>query len=120
MKPPTKILLGLLTLLPPAFFVLLVFRMVGIMSEVMNGSTYDQNHMMQQMRSMLLPGLITTLVSLLLMVVYLIDANKNPEVSEGGRFVWMMLFIFAGFITMPVYYILYIHPWRTSQPAPDA
>jgi len=120
MRLAAKILLGLLTLLPLAFFAVLIVRMVGIMSEVMSAPSIDQDHILEQMQSMLLPGLVTTLVSLFLMAVYLIDANKNPEVSEGGRFVWMMLFIFAGFITMPVYYILYIHPWRPDQPIEEA
>ncbi len=120
MKRPAQILLGLLTLLPPAFFVLLIIKMVRIFQSVTSGRAIDQDFVMAQMHSMMIPGLITTLVSFLVMAIYLIDVNKNEEVDKNSRMLWMILFIAAGFITMPVYYVLYIHPWKHARPAADA
>jgi Sec-independent protein secretion pathway component TatC len=119
MKQPAKILLGLLTLAPAAFFVLFVTTIVGIMSTMTSASSMRPESVIEQMRSLLLPGMITSLLGILLIVFYFVDVNKNEQLDKNGRLVWMILFIVAGVITMPAYFILYLHPWKQDAPKQD-
>ncbi len=54
--------------------------------------------------------LLMMLLSLVLLVLYIMDAVKNKAYSDGLRVMWIVLFLFVPFVTYIAYWFLYIRP----------
>ena len=115
MKKPLTILLGVATLWPLAYFVIFLLKAMSIMFQVMDGKQVDP----ALMKPMIVLAVVTTIVSIALMVIYILHANRNRSVPESSRLLWTMLFIFVGAIAMPVYYVLHVHPWASDATVPE-
>lgn len=59
--------------------------------------------------------LLMMLLSLVLLVLYIVDAVKNKAYSDGLRALWIILFLCVPFVTYIAYWCLYIYP-RTELP----
>jgi len=51
-----------------------------------------------------------------LIVFYVIDAQKNPNVDQNQKSLWIVLFILSNIVVFPVYWYLYI--WREPKTRP--
>ena len=57
-------------------------------------------------------AIIMGLVSLGLLVYFLIHSINNPAVHKDERLMWILMFIFIGMISMPIYW--YMRIWKVS------
>ena len=120
MKKPALILLGLATLWPLAYFAIFILEAVRIAMKALDGYSMDPDGLMEIFTPMIALAAFTTLLSIALMVIYIVHAKKNMALDDSGRMFWTLLFIFLGAFAMPVYYVLYAHPWAQNEPDPTS
>ena len=116
MKQPALILLGLATLWPLVYLIIFLIKAAGLVVRVLDSPSFDPSVIPQEFASLIVMGVITTLLSIALMVIYILHVNKNESIDENARFMWTLLFILLGAVTMPVYYVLHAHPWAQDEP----
>jgi len=111
-----KILIGILTLLPFLFVPYIVFQIFTFVMTAIGHDGMDPQPeiIFGAIFSFIFPIILLSLLSLGLFIFYIIHAvnNKNTETAE--RIIWILLFIFAGFIVFPVYYFMRI--WNDNGP----
>lgn len=110
-----KRILGFLTFLPIFLMILYVILMINMFSTVVS---FDPENFQEdnpalvftQMVPLMVVALLMGISALGLMIFYIIHVAKNEEVDSTERIVWIVVFIFAGIIGMPVYWYLRIWP----------
>jgi hypothetical protein len=55
---------------------------------------------------------VNTLLTFVDLAIYITDLNRNKEVSDNDRFVWLLGFIILNLVAMFVYWWKYIWPRR--------
>ena len=112
MSAGKKLLIGLFTV-APAILVILVFAMMFSqipelerMESRPGGAHPDE---VFGMLASFLGGIVLAgLFALGTLVFYCVHAYRNPAVREDMRLIWVLIFIFAGFLGNLVYFYLYI------------
>ena len=114
MSSSTKILIGILTFLPIVGLIVLVVMIVSLALDPLIQMKIALFEATGEVPDSLIPAVIGLLVLSLyqigLMAYYVVHAFKNPAVDENGRIKWLLLFVFVGIITMPVYFFSHILP----------
>jgi hypothetical protein len=57
---------------------------------------------------MIITGLVLSVASLVVLIVYILHAVKQQSFSSTERVVWILLFVFIGFIAEVIYFFMYI------------
>lgn len=97
----TKILLGIASFWPPVYIFLFMAFVFGMIfsSPPLFGSWFAVLFVFH---------MLTIFLSLGLTVFYSIHAAKNEALKSELKIVWVVLFIFAGIVTFPIYWYLQI------------
>lgn len=125
MNPAKKTLLGIASFIPLAlgiaYFITMMMRMRGMMMAAIQNPN-DPNAVMPYFMDMfgtilalLIPMLI---VSVVLLIIYIIQAVNNRKISEAERVIWIIAFIIAGAVSFPVYYFMRIYGRQEEGLAP--
>ena len=114
----TKILIGILTFLPLLFIPYIVFQIFTfVMATLSNdsmGIDPQPEVILAAVFSLIFPILLLSLLSLALFIFYIVHAANNKNTETAERIIWILLFIFVGFIVFPVYFFMRI--WNDSSP----
>jgi hypothetical protein len=62
------------------------------------------------MAGMIITVVLLGLLSLAVMVYFIVHAINNQFLSSNERLVWILVFIFVGMVTFPVYW--YMRVWK--------
>ena len=111
MSKNTKILIGVLTLLPLInLFIYLwqIFRLIA------NFSDKSMAPDVSNITSMLLSVSILALTSIGLMIFYIVHAVNNKKLSGNERIMWILMFIFISTIAFIIYWVLKIWQDRSD------
>lgn len=115
-----KVVSGICTFLP---FILLVVYIVWFIFSIMSFTTSVTEYevgpgsmdpigeimpMMMTFMSIYLVYFLMWIVGIGLMIFYLIDIARNNRVDKKMSIVWTVLMMMAGWIAMPVYWVMYI------------
>ncbi len=108
MKTLGKVLLGILTALPIGY---MVFFMTFISMQVYNGNLNDAASE-KMFHLIFLMHLGVMLILAVLLVIYIVDVFKNPNVSQEKKSLWAIVLFIGGPVAMPIYFYLYFvkHP----------
>jgi hypothetical protein len=60
--------------------------------------------------------LLIALVQMVVALLYILHATKEPRIGSGSRVVWALVLLFVGELAMPVYWLLYIYRDPPSGP----
>jgi hypothetical protein len=110
--------MGVLAILPPAFFALMFVGFFATLASATGrqGAPPPAPPALVlaifPLQCVMIPAWIAG------MVLYVLDVFRNPHVPENLRPVWVLLFFFIGMLTMPVYWFLYL--WQPLRRAPGA
>ena len=108
-----KIIVGLLSLLPIVFFVIYFIQFYSFFVEMLQWGDYYEPDPREFMRTFM-PLFILILAKILifvgLLIYFLIHAINNKRIDSGERVVWILTFIFVGFISFPLYW--YMRIWN--------
>ena len=104
-----KVLVGLLTLLPfflIPYFIVQLFRFFLSVPELSD----DPQQIFTTLLSFIGPILISAAVSLALLIFYIVHAVQHKQMEVAETIVWIVLFVFIGWLSYPVYYFLRVVP----------
>ena len=113
MSRSKKIIIGLLSLLPIVFFIIYFIQFYTFFVEMLDWGAYqepDPREFMRTFMPLFLLVLIKVLISVGLLIYFLINAINNKKIDSGERIVWILTFIFVGFIAFPLYW--YMRIWN--------
>lgn len=121
MSNSSKIILGIITLLPFIFMgAYLVWFMSFFVQMSNNAGMHDPDAMPRQvfgnMIWMFLFLGMAMLISIGLMIYYVVHAVNNKKIDSNERLVWILVFIFANMIGYPIYW--YMRIWKENLPVP--
>lgn len=111
-----KILMLLIALLPMIFFVTYFFMFFDMMfsrSQELFRSP-ENGFFPPFMWRLMIPMGLAAISQLLVLILYLLHAMKNPRLKEGNdRLVWILVLLFANFIGAVIYWWLQI--WQDKE-----
>ena len=108
-----KIIIGLLSLLPIIFIAIYLVQFYTLFIHMLEWGAYDEPDPREFMRTFMplfLLILIKVLISIGLLIYFLINVINNKKIDSGERIVWILTFIFVGFIAFPLYW--YMRIWN--------
>ena len=115
----SKSLSALLALLPLAGMAIYLFFVVRIMTFVFSHQDDQEalnSFMMQHMSSLIGAGFLLFLVTVGALIYFIIHVVNNKNVEGTERIIWILVFVFAGVIAFPVYWLIRIRPVPTDAP----
>jgi hypothetical protein len=114
-----KILIGILTLLPFLFVPYLIFQIFSfVMTTISNdsmGIDPQPEVILSAIFSFIFPIILLSLLSLGLFIFYIVHTINNKNMETAERIIWILLFLFVGFIIFPIYWFIRI--WNDSKGA---
>ncbi len=115
MNKSKKILLGIATLWP----ILSVSIVFGLTFSFLINPTESETMIVNAAHPggiiayLLSAHILTSLLTVILLVIYIRDVLKNDKVPETRKTLWTLLLLFGNVIAMPIYYYLYI--WKKAE-----
>jgi len=119
MSKNKKILIGIFSILPLLLFVVYLVSMVSFLihffSQIaVRGKEYDLFYAeFSNMAGMIVTMVLLGLLSLGVMIYFLVHAINNQFLKSDERLVWILVFIFVGMVSFPIYW--YMRIWRTPE-----
>lgn len=121
MSNSKKILIGIFSVLPLIFFIIYMGSIIGLMIDLfrdgaMNGSRGEDliRPQFENMVGIVISAVVLGLLSLGVLVYFIIHAVNNQSINSNERIIWILIFIFIGMITFPIYW--YTRVWKTPDP----
>ena len=117
MSKNKKIIIGIFSFLPFLLFAFYLFSMVSFFihffRDVAVHGDRPEDMVFSNMADMV--GMIVTMVllgllSLGVMVYFIVHAINNHLITSDERLVWILVFIFVGMVSFPIYW--YMRIWR--------
>jgi|GEM_PF-704757 hypothetical protein len=114
-----KFWLGLGTFLPAAYGILAAILFFGfIMTAVATESMGNDPDMIAEnilgaysvagVAFWIISSIIFSIVSLVVLIIYIIHAVKKENISSSERVMWILLFIFIGLIGQVIYFFMHV------------
>jgi Trk-type K+ transport system membrane component len=108
MSKNTKILVGVLTVLPLISIIAYIWAMIKMISEISNAGSAPHDLAFSGFASMFIMIGITVLLSIGLLIFYIVHAVNNKSLTSEERLMWILLFIFISTIAFMIYWVLRI------------
>ena len=120
MSKNKKILIGIFSILPLLLFVIYMVSMVSFFIYFFNQTAVhgkDPEDFIYagfgNMAGMIVTMFLLGLLSLGVMVYFIVHAINNQSLNRDERLVWILVFIFVGMVTFPIYW--YMRIWSTPE-----
>jgi hypothetical protein len=111
-----KAILGILTFLPFFITPYVVYQIFQFVIHTVQESQYgdpDPAMILTGILSFIIPVILLSLLSLTLMIFYIIHAVRNKALDTAERIIWIVLFLFIGLVSLPIYFFMRI--WNAPQ-----
>jgi tellurite resistance protein TehA-like permease len=108
MSKNTKILVGVLTILPFISIIAYIWAMIKMISEISNAGSAPDALAFSGFASMFIMIGITVLLSIGLLIYYIVHAVNNKSLTSEERLMWILLFVFISTIAFMIYWVLRI------------
>jgi len=116
--PGRRIALGAATFWPPAYFVFFVgFVIVSFFAQK---AVDDEKPLEVAFGVIFVLHGLTILLGFALLGLYAFDVFRNPRLQSDHRILWVLLVALVGFLSMPVYWVLYLRPGLATADGPPA
>lgn len=125
MSNSKKIIIGFLTVLPLAFFLVYIMSIFSFVRNAQQieaaGGMNNPEEVMGMLGPMFMYMGIAILISLGLLVFYIVDIVKNPKFEGPGnnKLVWILIVLFTGMLGELIYFFVEIMPRKELPPIPN-
>jgi len=104
----TRILIGVLTVWPPVYFVLFM-SFIGLNFFLIDNASHKAPPNIDFFFKYLFPvHCLTMLISFALTAVYIVHAIKNDRIRQDMRVVWIIVLFMGNMFAFPVYWWIYL------------
>ena len=120
MNKSNKVLSGIFAFLPLVLLVVYLLSMVTFFvrffQDVQLHEGVEQFPVsgVASLAGIIISAILLGLLSLGVMVYFIIHALNNTDINRDERIVWILVFIFVGTVTFPVYW--YMRIWKQKDP----
>lgn len=115
MNKSSKVWYGILSILPLIFFIAYFITFISFFFTLINQSSSST---VQPLPTAFLPMFVVLFLAVITMliniVIFLIHAINNKTVTDNERLIWIIMFIFLGFVAFPVYWYMRIYKTSTA------
>ncbi|HEY3404640.1 MAG TPA: hypothetical protein VGK59_14720 [Ohtaekwangia sp.] len=104
-----KIILGIFSIVPflmVPYIIYEVFHFVMHTVSISQQGDPDPADIIAGVLSFIGPVILCSLISLMLLIFYIIHAVMNKTITTAERVIWVLVFIFVGSLTFPVYWLM--------------
>ncbi len=109
MNRTRRLILGIFTLWPTIYFVLLIISFIMTWNHI--GS--DDETTLITPEIWIISLLLTVLLTVILAIIYRLNINRNGSLNNKGKVIWINAIRFGSPISMLIYWYLYI--WRQTR-----
>jgi hypothetical protein len=117
MSKPAKILLGVATVAPIVFMILLVVVFFSAFSSFSSGRRVNMDAFSSLFGAIFTLQILLWLLTLGLTVFYIVNVFRNGRVEKDKKALWAVVIFLGNILAMPVYWYLYI--WREPEALPS-
>lgn len=120
MTKEKKILLGILSFLPILLFAFYFYNTILFFWHFVVESGWNKPPEefvypdIRKIAGIVITGILLGLLLLGVFVYFLIHAINNQFINRDERIIWILVFIFVGMITFPLYW--YLRIWKIPSP----
>lgn len=118
MSQSKKILLGIFSMLPIIFFVVYMVSFLGLFLDIFREAYAHRNNpedaitpTLTNLAGIIIAAVLLGILSLAVLVYFIVHAINNQQINSNERIIWVLIFIFIGMITFPIYW--YTRIWKT-------
>ena len=118
MGKSSKVLLGVATIAPFVFMIVMVvfiFAAVSTFPSARSGRFVSENGFSSVFGTIFILQLLLWLLTVGLTIFYIINVFKNDRVAKDQKALWAVVLFLGSMFAMPVYWYLYI--WREPEAA---
>jgi hypothetical protein len=108
MSKNTKILVGILTILPFISFIFGIWLSISVITQFDHSSNAPDTAALRGLASFAIILGFAILLSIGLLIYYIVHAVNNKSLSSEERLMWILLFVFISTIAFMIYWILRI------------
>ena len=120
MSKNKKLLIGIFSILPLLLFAVYMVSMVSFFIHIFRETAIsgkDPEDLIYpgfaNMAGMIITMVLLGLLSLGVMVYFIVHAINNQLINRDERLIWILVFIFVGMVTFPIYW--YLRIWQTPK-----
>lgn len=115
MNRTKKVLLGILSFLPIILgLVAVVFMFTSFVPHLQHLEQLEEEphpiHILSQMAPLFFMVIISVVIHLGLLIYFIVHLINNKMIKSEERLIWILVFLLAGSIAFPVYWIIRIWP----------
>ena len=111
---PFKIIIGVLTFAQIIGVGAFIYKIITSISSLATAGNVEDAQAMEAMMGIMGGSTILSLLGLLLLIFYIIHVAQDKTTSGGGKVGWILLFIFLGLFSMPIYFFMRV--WNEKDP----
>ena len=113
MSRNNKMILGIFSLFPIILLIIYFILFYSFFSYLIDqgyGYEPDPREFFRAFMPLLILVLVKVLIVITLLIIFIIDLVNNKKLDSTERIIWILAFIFVGFIAFPLYW--YMRIWR--------
>jgi hypothetical protein len=114
MSKNTKILVGILTILPFISFIFGIWLSISMITQFDHSSNAPDTAALRSLASFAIILGFAILLSIGLLIYYIVHAVNNKSLTSEERLMWILLFVFISTIAFMIYWVLRI--WQEKDP----
>lgn len=115
MNKSSKVWYGILSILPLIFFIAYFITFISFFFTLINQSSSSTvQPLPTAFLSMFVVLFLAVITMLINIVIFLIHAINNKTLTDNERLIWIIMFIFLGFVAFPVYWYMRIYKTSTA------
>ena len=112
MSKGSKLLLGLLSILPLILAAVIIIEVFLIFPEILywNHNEPEPYTVFSTFAPVFITSIIAAFLSLGLLIFFIIHMLNNKKIESSERLIWIIVFLLAGVVGYPIYW--YLRIWK--------
>ncbi|MGE5105977.1 MAG: hypothetical protein ACM3H8_00405 [Sphingobacteriales bacterium] len=112
MSKSSKLLLGLLSILPLILKAVIIIQVFSFFPDMIywGHNEPDPYTVFTTMSPVFITAIITGVITVGLLIFFIVHMLNNKKIESGERIIWIIVFLLAGSVGYPIYW--YLRIWK--------